>query len=125
MQAGGVARTAALAGQSTPGVVPATSTYFDASQLTELPRPLAEPALAALEEKVSAAGEVRMTLYIDASGQVTAIDVRSTTLPTEVAAEAAAIFSHVPFAPGRIGPNAVRSRVGLNLGVASRQSYAR
>ena len=72
---------------------------------------------------VASTGTVRMTLYIDEWGQVTAIDVESATLPQEVAVRAAAIFSHVPFSPGRIGRFAVKSQIGITVGATPNRSY--
>jgi hypothetical protein len=100
------------------GTLSVAATYFNASQLTEIPRPLAEPSLEPVERLLAGVGAVRMTLYIDEWGQVTAIDVRSATLPEPVVRQAAAIFSHVPFSPGRIGRFAVKSQIGITVGAA-------
>ncbi len=105
------------------GALPVSATYFKASQLSEIPRPLAEPSLAEIERMVASTGTVRMTLYIDEWGRVTAIDVQSATLPQEVAVRAAAIFSHVPFSPGRIGRFAVKSQIGITVGATANRSY--
>jgi hypothetical protein len=108
------------------GTIPVSATYFKASQLTEIPRPLSEPRLEPLERLLGSAGGMRMTLYIDEWGQVTAIDVQSATLPQPVVAQAAAIFSNVRFSPGRIGSFAVKSQIGIELGAApaAQQSYS-
>ena len=71
------------AAEPTAGVVPLPDDYLEAKDLSELPRPLSDPRLAELERIVSRAGEVRMVLFIDESGRVVAIDVRSATLPTD------------------------------------------
>ncbi len=107
-----------LASEPPAGSVSVAATYFNASQLTEIPRPLVEPPLEPIERLLAGEGAVRMTLYIDEWGQVTAIDVRSATLPDQVVRQAAAIFSHVPFAPGRIGRFAVKSQIGITVGAA-------
>lgn len=115
----------AAARETQSGLVPISQDYFDAKQLTEIPRPLSEPALAELERIVSRAGVVRMVLFIDESGKVTGIDVQSATLPQEVVLRAAEIFSEVRFSPGRIGPTAVKSRIGITVGAApAERSYA-
>ena len=115
-----------VAAAQPPGAIPVVATYFKASQLTEFPRPLAEPRLEPIERLLGGAGGMRMTLYIDEWGQVTAIDVQSATLPEPVVAQAAAIFSNVRFSPGRIGGFAVKSQIGIDLGAvpAAQQSYA-
>ena len=105
------------------GALPVSTAYFKASQLTEIPRPLTEPPLGDLERMVASTGTIRMTLFIDERGRVTAIDVTSATLPQEIAARAAAIFSHVPFSPGRIGRFAVKSQIGVTVGAAAKRSY--
>lgn len=106
------------AAEAPAGTLSVAATYFKASQLTEIPRPLAEPPLDSIERLIAGEGAVRMTLYIDEWGQVTAIDVRSATLPDPVVRQAAAIFSHVPFSPGRIGRFAVKSQIGITVGAA-------
>jgi len=111
-------------GEAVGGVVPLSDTHHDVRQLTEIPRPLSEPPLAELERMVPHAGAIRMTLFIDETGKVTAVDVQSATLPVEVVVRAAAIFSEVRFSPGKIGPNAVKSRVGITVGAVSERSYA-
>jgi len=115
----------APARETQSGLVPISQDYFDAKQLTEIPRPLSEPALGELERIVSRAGDVRMVLFIDETGKVTGIDVQSATLPQEVVLRAAEIFSEVRFSPGRIGPVAVKSRIGITVGAApAERSYA-
>lgn len=114
---------AVRAAEPTTGVVPLADDYLEAKDLSELPRPLSDPRLAELERLVSSAGEVRMVLFIDESGRVVAIDVRSATLPTTAVARAAEIFSDVPFSPGRVGSMAVKSRIGITVGAARRGSY--
>lgn len=107
----------------TAGVVPIPDDYFDARKLTQAPRPLTEPPIAELERIVRNAGEVRMTLFIDESGRVAAIDVESATLAQDAVARAAEIFSELRFSPGRIGAMAVKSRVGITVGAVAQQSY--
>jgi hypothetical protein len=115
----------APARETQSGLVPISQEYFEAKQLTEIPRPLSEPPLAELERIVSRAGKVRMVLFIDETGKVTGIDVQSATLPQEVVLRAAEIFSEVRFSPGRIGPIAVKSRIGITVGAAlAERSYA-
>lgn len=114
-----VEKPALDAASETPaGALSVAATYFKASQLTEIPRPLAEPPLDSIGRLIAGEGAVRMTLYIDEWGQVTAIDVRSATLPDPVVRQAAAIFSRVPFSPGRIGRFAVKSQIGITVGAA-------
>jgi hypothetical protein len=110
-------------GESTAGIVPLPDDYLDAKNLSELPRPLSDPRLAELERMVSRAGEIRMVLFIDESGKVVAVDVRSSTLPTDLVARAISIFGEVPFSPGRVGTMAVKSRLGITVGAARRGSY--
>lgn len=115
----------APARETQSGVLPISQDYFEARQLTEIPRPLSEPPLGELERIVSRAGVIRMTLFIDESGKVTAIDVQSATLPQDAVLKAAAIFSEVRFSPGRMGPVAVKSRIGITVGAApAERSYA-
>ena len=118
--------SAEVAAAEPAGTIPVAATYFKASQLTEIPRPLSEPRLEPVERLLGSAGRMRMTLYIDEWGQVAAIDVHSATLPEPVVAQAAAIFSNVRFSPGRIGSFAVKSQVGIELGAApaAQQSYS-
>lgn len=110
-------------GNPTAGVVPLPDDYLDAKDLSELPRPLSDPQLAEIERIVSRAGEVRMVLFIDESGKVVAVDVRSSTLPADAVARAVSIFGELPFSPGRVGALAVKSRLGITVGAASRGSY--
>jgi hypothetical protein len=110
-------------GNPTAGVVPLPDDYLDAKDLSELPRPLSDPQLAEIERIVSRAGEVRMVLFIDESGKVVAVDVRSSTLPADAVARAVSIFGEVPFSPGRVGALAVKSRLGITVGAARRGSY--
>jgi len=109
-------------GESTAGIVPLPDDYLDARELSELPRPLADPRLAEIERIVSRAGEIRMVLFIDESGKVVAIDVRSSTLPGDAVASAVSIFSEVPFSPGRVGGAAVKSRIRITVGAARRSN---
>jgi hypothetical protein len=108
-----------------PGSVPLSVRYFKASELTQIPRPLSQPALGPVEHMLSGTGGIHMTLYIDERGDVSAIDVRSATLPGPVVAQAAAAFSQVRFSPGRIGRLPVKSQIGIDVGAAAAQrSYA-
>jgi len=114
----------APARETARGVLPIPDDYLEAKQLTEIPRPLSEPPLAELERIVSRAGAVRMTLFIDESGKVVAIDVQSASLPQDAVLRAAEIFSEVRFSPGRIGAIAVKSRLGITVGAVSSRSYS-
>ena len=103
-------------------VVTIPGAYVDASQLTELPRPLTEPPLDLLLSILARPGRARLTLYIDQAGRVSSVDVDSTTLPPEATERAVAIFSGVHFSPGRIASLAVRARIPITVGAEERKA---
>lgn len=100
------------------GVVPLAVAYYEASQLTEIPRPLQEPPLELFRRGLSRPGEARLLMYIDESGRVTAVEVESATLSPAAVKRAVAIFGNVRFSPGRIGKVAVKTRVRMTVGAA-------
>jgi len=97
--------------------------YFKLSQLSEAPRPLVEPPLELLQSLVKEAGAIKMRLFIDEAGNVNEIDVESASLPPEATRQAVAIFSHVRFAPGRIGRFNVKSQMPISIGAVAQRSY--
>ena len=101
-----------------PAAAPAI--FFDPSQLTERPKPLSQPNLELLQSVLARAGTVQLLLSIDETGNVTAVDIDTATLPPAVAQRAAAIFATVRFSPGRIDGNAVKSRVRITVGAEER-----
>lgn len=103
-------------------VVTIPGAYVDARQLTELPKPLAEPPLDMLLSILARPGVARLILFIDQSGRVTSVEVDSTTLPPEATERAVAIFSGVRFSPGLIGNLAVRSRIPITVGAEERKA---
>mgnify|MGYP001569028101 CR=1 FL=1 len=118
---------AAQATTSGPGPQSASAlaipaTFFDPSRLTEIPRPLEEPALDLLLPILSRPGVARLILLIDESGRVTSVEIESATLPQNVAQRAADIFAGLRFSPGRIGSSAVKSRVRITVGAEERKS---
>ena len=98
------------------------ATFLDPSQLTEVPRPLEEPPVHRLLPILARPGVARLVLNIDERREVQSVTIDSATLPQETAAAAAAIFASVRFSPGRIGSQAVKSRVRITVGAEERNA---
>ena len=96
------------------------ATFLDPAQLTEHPKPLKEPAVHLLLPMLARSGMARLILYIDELGRVTAVEVDSATLPSATVERAVAIFSVVPFSPGRVDGIAVKTKVRITVGADER-----
>ena len=107
-------------GRESPSAVAIPATFIDPSQLSEKPRPLAEPPLDLLHPILASPGIVRLILYIDESGNVTSTEIDSATLPLPAAERAAEIFAALRFSPGRIDGAAVKTRVRITVGAEER-----
>ena len=96
------------------------ATFLDPAQLTEHPKPLKEPAVHLLLPMLARSGMARLVLYIDELGRVTSVEVDSATLPPATVDRAVAIFSEVPFSPGRVDGIAVKTKVRITVGAEER-----
>jgi hypothetical protein len=96
------------------------ATFLDPSQLTEHPKPLKEPSVHLLLPMLARSGMARLVLYIDELGRVTSVEVDSATLPPATVDRAVAIFSVVPFSPGRVDGIAVKTKVRITVGAEER-----
>jgi len=113
--------TPTVQGSSSTSALAIPATFLDPSQLTENPKPLAEPPLDLLLPILSRPGVARLILNIDESGRVASVEIESATLPQNVAQRAADIFAALRFSPGRIGSSAVKSRVRITVGAEERK----
>ena len=96
------------------------ATFLDPAQLTEHPKPLKEPAVHLLLPMLARSGTARLVLYIDELGRVTSVEVDAATLPPATVDRAVAIFSAVPFSPGRVDGIAVKTKVRITVGAEER-----
>ena len=107
----------AYAPQSTDGNLPETQHFFEAWQLSRRPAPL-DGELNAIGDiqLLSSRGTLRLTLWIDAAGQVVRVATSTSQLPAVFAEEVAAIARSARFTPGEsTAGNPVNSILNLEI----------
>jgi TonB family protein len=75
--------------------------FRTADQLTKHPRPKAKPVFE-LPSPTFEPGKVILKVWIDAAGNVLAVDVEESSVPEPLSESAAAAFRRTPFVPGEI-----------------------
>ena len=110
----------ARAGGAPASTAAIPATFLDPAQLTEHPKPLKEPAVHMLLPMLARGGTARLVLYIDELGRVTSVEVDSATLAPAAVDRAVAIFSAIPFSPGRVDGMPVKAKVRITVGAEER-----
>ena len=95
--------------------MPAPS-YYTTDQLTQRPRPIADPKLDVPEiTPVFTSGTLVLKLWIDELGDVIAVDVEKTELPDAVSSSAVAAFRNLHFVPGEINGRRVGTLMRIEV----------
>ncbi len=105
-----------------PAIVPETPVaprFIPAEELSKHPSALAELDTEQFEGLPrETLGSARLSLWIDAGGQVVGVTHEDGNLPEEVAALLARSFSQLPFSPGEIDGRAVASQMTVEVRLA-------
>ncbi|MBC7501976.1 MAG: hypothetical protein H7315_16010 [Herminiimonas sp.] len=99
------------------GLIP--NDYLPGSALSVRPKPLTEPQLILPPGWLEAFGQVKMTLYINASGKVDELVLLKTNLAPELHDAVRDAFLRIEFSPGELGGTTVASVMTIEVDVAS------
>jgi TonB family protein len=90
--------------------------FYTADQLTSRARPVNRPMLEAPElAQIPTSGAVILRIWIDALGNVLAVEIEKSDVPQALAATAAAAFRDLRFIPGQIGSRRVASLMRVEV----------
>lgn len=88
--------------------------YYTSGELDELPQMIGELPESFTEfSELAVAGQLLLSLWIDASGTVLWVDVSGSTLPPIFGEVASQKFASAPFSPGKIDGQPVKSQINV------------
>jgi TonB family protein len=88
--------------------------FRTADELTKQPRPRVKPAFN-VPAPIFTPGKVILKVWIDALGNVVAVDVEESSVPDALAATAASAFRQTPFIPGEINGGRVATLMRIEV----------
>lgn len=100
-----------------PGLIP--ENYLPTSALSKRPKPASEPQVQLPPGWLEASGQARLTLYVNATGQVDAVIMGRTNLSPELHGAVRDSFQNLQFSPGEIDGRPVASMMTIEVDIAS------